>query len=80
MECGQLLFVCAVLNLSAITIFAARDYYDILGVKKTATDRDIKKAFRKLALKYHPDKNKKDPEAEEKFIEIAKGVYLVSVT
>ena len=48
------------------------NYYDILGVGKQASDRDIKKAFRKLAMKYHPDKNKAKG-AEEKFREIAEG-------
>ena len=52
---------------------AAKDYYDILGVKKSAKTRDVKRAFRKLALKYHPDKNKDNPEAKEKFLEIARG-------
>jgi DnaJ-class molecular chaperone len=42
------------------------------GVKKDASEKDIKRAFRKLAMKYHPDKNK-DPGAEEKFKELAKG-------
>ncbi|KAL5014120.1 hypothetical protein ScPMuIL_008390 [Solemya velum] len=78
MKCEQLLFVCTVLHLSALTIFAAKDYYDVLGIKKTATDREIKKAFRKLALKYHPDKNRKDPEAEKKFVEIAKAYEVLS--
>ena len=47
-----------------------RDYYKILGVNKSATTDEIKKAFRKLAVKYHPDKNPNDKSAEEKFKEI----------
>uniref|UniRef100_A0A914SAV0 DnaJ homolog subfamily B member 9 n=1 Tax=Parascaris equorum TaxID=6256 RepID=A0A914SAV0_PAREQ len=48
------------------------DYYQVLGVPKTATTADIKKAFRKLALKYHPDRSK-SADAEEKFRKIAQG-------
>lgn len=49
---------------------AEKDYYSILGVSKNATDAEIKKAYRKLAVKYHPDKNQGNKEAEEKFKEI----------
>lgn len=55
-------------------ILAKKDYYDILGVPKDATERQIKKAFHKLAMKYHPDKNK-SPDAEMKFREIAEGRF-----
>lgn len=47
-----------------------KDYYDILGIDADATIEEIKTAYRKKALKYHPDLNKNDPEAEEKFIKI----------
>ncbi|XP_077488734.1 dnaJ homolog subfamily B member 9-like [Amblyomma americanum] len=53
------------------------DYYELLGVKRSATDKEIKKAFRKLALKYHPDKNK-EPDAEEKFKQIAQAYEVLS--
>jgi molecular chaperone DnaJ len=50
-----------------------RDYYDILGVSRTASFEDIKKAYRKLALRYHPDRNPGDKEAEERFKEAAEA-------
>jgi len=49
---------------------ATRDYYDILGVNKNASDGDLKKAYRKLAMKFHPDRNPNKKEAEERFKEI----------
>lgn len=55
-----------------------RTYYDILGVPKTATAADIKKAYRQAALKYHPDRNPNDPTAQERFREAAEAYEILS--
>ena len=57
-----------------------RDYYDILGVSREASDDEIKRAYRKLALKYHPDRNPNDKKAEEKFKEINEANQVLSDT
>jgi len=57
-----------------------KDLYDILGVSKTASDQEIKSAYRKLALKYHPDRNQGNKEAEERFKEISHAYDVLSDT
>ena len=55
-----------------------RDYYDILGVDKNSEQSEIKRAYRKIAMKYHPDKNPDNKEAEEKFKEAAEAYSVLS--
>ena len=55
-----------------------RDYYDVLGVTNSASKDEIKKAYRKLALKYHPDKTKGDKTSEEKFKEASEAYHVLS--
>jgi molecular chaperone DnaJ len=57
---------------------AERDYYEVLGVSRDASQGDIKKSYRKLAMKHHPDQNPDDPKAEEKFKEIGEAYEVIS--
>ncbi|KAG5845122.1 hypothetical protein ANANG_G00135500 [Anguilla anguilla] len=73
---SALTFAVCILMITEL-ILAKRDYYDILGVPKDATERQIKKAFHRLAMKYHPDRNK-SPDAEAKFREVAEAYETLS--
>jgi len=68
-----------VLVLLLVSIEAGKNFYDILGVKKDASDKEIKRAYRKLSLKYHPDKNPGNEKAREKFVEVANGTAAFAV-
>ena len=59
---------------------AKRDYYEVLGVGKNASSDDIKRSYRRMAMKYHPDKNPGDKEAETKFKECAEAYEVLSDT
>ena len=55
-----------------------RDYYEVLGVSRDASEADVKKAYRRLAMKYHPDRNPGDEAAEEKFKEASEAYEVLS--
>src|SRR5437667_11331627 len=57
---------------------AKRDYYEVLGVGRSASEQELKSAYRKLALQYHPDRNPGNTEAEEKFKEAAEAYSILS--
>lgn len=57
---------------------AKRDYYEVLGVERSADEREIKKAYKRLAMKYHPDRNPDNPESEEKFKEAKEAYEILS--
>ncbi|XP_059479538.1 dnaJ homolog subfamily B member 9-like [Neocloeon triangulifer] len=76
-KCAWLLVAFFLLTFDVIEAAKKKDYYEVLGVKKNASEREIKKAFRKLALKYHPDKSKAK-NANEKFQEITQAYNVLS--
>ena len=55
-----------------------RDFYEVLGVTRTSTEVEIKSAYRKLAMTYHPDRNPNNPDAEEKFKEITEAYAILA--
>src|SRR5207248_5464864 len=65
---------------SILTTNAKRDYYDVLGVGRTATELELKSAYRKLALQFHPDRNPNNPDAEEKFKEVSEAYAILADT
>lgn len=67
-----------ILVISSDFSLANRDFYKILDVKKSATTNEIKKAYRKLAKELHPDKNKNDPNASEKFSDLSSAYEVLS--
>ncbi|KTF77956.1 hypothetical protein cypCar_00045386 [Cyprinus carpio] len=70
--------VCFLLFYAILTVLAGRDFYKILGVSKTASIKDIKKAYRKLALQLHPDRNQDDPNAQDKFADLGAAYEVLS--
>ena len=72
MSCEVRTFILAFLLISFVVVYCKQDYYEQLGVSRDASESEIKKAFRRLAIKYHPDKNK-DPDAQKEFVKIANG-------
>jgi molecular chaperone DnaJ len=63
-----------ILFLTLLTLVSSTDYYQLLGVRRNASTKDIKRAYRKMAAIYHPDRNQGDTQAEQMFLELSKGI------
>ncbi|KAJ5942906.1 hypothetical protein N7516_003074 [Penicillium verrucosum] len=74
------LLVAVAVVLFSVVVIAAEDYYKVLGLAKSASERDIKRAYRTLSKKYHPDKNPNDDTARERFVEIADAYDVLSTS
>jgi molecular chaperone DnaJ len=66
------------LGKAILTSNGKRDYYEVLGVTRAATDQELKSAYRKLALQFHPDRNPNNPDAEEKFKECSEAYAVLT--
>jgi DnaJ family protein B protein 11 len=77
---GKTLLISVIVNLLllSVTVSGDRDFYKILGVSKSATKNEVKKAYRNLAKTMHPDKNKNDPNASEKFADLSAAYEILS--
>lgn len=78
LKCTILLAIYSILTLIVISCLAGRDFYKILGISKDATEYDIKRSFRKLAIKMHPDKNIDDKDATKKFQDLREAFEVLS--
>jgi len=74
----RLVYLFAFFLIKIVILVSAKDYYEILGIKRDADDKEIKRAFRKLSLKYHPDKNPGDEVAHQKFVDVNEANEVLS--
>ena len=79
MQLSSLSFWWLLLLLSVDFIHCGTDYYSVLEVTRSASSREIKKKYKQLSKKYHPDKNPGDKAAEQKFVQLAEGTSLTII-